>query len=118
MARGAGVPIGGLQTQRPLLELLSAVPDVCLQVVLPLALLNRVAGLTAVLLEVKHAQFLAREMGADLVQVGHDNELVRNRGHGHVRGVHQSGDAEFVESIERLKKGGSHEGLSSEGGRD
>ena len=55
--------------------------------------------------DVEDAQFLAHEIRADLVEVGHHDEAVRHRQENHVRGLHQPRDAHLGKAIEGLGLG-------------
>lgn len=75
----------GLQADPLLLKPLGAVTKSRLGVLrAPPLPRHGVAGLPAVLLDVQHAQLLACEVGADLVEVGHDDEAIGDRGQDHV----------------------------------
>lgn len=63
---------------------------------------QHVARLAAVVLDLEHAELLAREVRADLAQVGHDDEAVRDRQQNHVGRLQQARDAQPGEAIERL----------------
>lgn len=53
-----------------------------------------VAGLTAVVLDLQHAQLLVGEVGADLAEVGHDDEPVGHRQENHVGRLQKPRDAQ------------------------
>lgn len=62
-----------------------------------------VAGLAAVVLDLQDAQLLVGEVGADLAEVGHDNEPVGDGQEDHVGRLQQAGDAQCLKSIKCLK---------------
>lgn len=93
------------QTDPLLLQPLGAVTKSCLGVFLAISLpRHSVAGLSVVLLYVQHVQLLAGEMGADLIEVGHDDQPIGHRRHDHVWRFHQSGDSQFCKSIKCLEQ--------------
>ena len=61
-----------------------------------------VGAAAAVGLDLHHVELLAREVGADLVEVGHHRQLVGDGQQHHVGGLKQAGDAQVGEAVVRL----------------
>lgn len=96
---------GSLRTLRLLLESLDAVlkrfllarPGV-------VAVCYSISGFTAVLLYVQHAELLACKMGVDLVEVGHNNQVVGHLQQDQVWRVQQARNAKFSKAVEGLQE--------------
>lgn len=73
------------------------------------AVWQAVRALAAVLLDLQDAQLLVGEVGADLAEVGHDDEPVGDGQEDHVRRLQQARDAQRLETVESLKKEGTKE---------
>lgn len=63
-----------------------------------------VTALAAVALDLQDAQLLVGEVGADLAEVGHDDEPVRDGQEDHVGRLQQTRDAECLKTVESLTK--------------
>lgn len=57
------------------------------------------------MLDLQHAQLLVGEVGANLAEVGHDDEPVGHGQEDHVGRLQKARDAQRLETVKRLKLG-------------